>query len=111
MRRALKIIAATLASCFVFSFAACGTEEKPRTSYEITASYDESSRVLTADMTVNYVNGTDSVLDEVCFHLYPVGVPRRRKVFARSRNVVAFGVLRGRELRRNRNFRGLGERR
>lgn len=71
MRRALKIIAATLASCFVFSFAACGTEEKPRTSYEITASYDESSRVLTADMTVNYVNGTDSVLDEVCFHLYP----------------------------------------
>ena len=71
MRKALKTIALLLAVCFVLPIAACGKKEVKRTSYEIAATYDETARVLNADMTVNYVNETDSVLDEVCFHLYP----------------------------------------
>ena len=71
MRKALKTIALLLVVCFVLPIAACGKKEVKRTSYEITATYDETARVLNADMTVNYVNETDSVLDEVCFHLYP----------------------------------------
>ena len=71
MRKALKIIAALLVVCFVLPIAACGKSEEKRTRYEINATYDEQNRVLSAEMTVNYINKTDSVLDEVCFHLYP----------------------------------------
>lgn len=39
--------------------------------YQIEVVYDEVEKTLDGKMTVDYVNNSDALLDEVCFHLYP----------------------------------------
>ena len=41
------------------------------TSYNMEIIYNHEDKKLFANQTVNYVNNTQSVLDYICFHLYP----------------------------------------
>ena len=41
------------------------------THYIIDAEYDEANKTIDAKMNVEYVNSSNAILDEVCFHLYP----------------------------------------
>lgn len=74
MKKQIKIVAILLSViCALPLFAAC--EKKPqkeeRSHYEITATYDEEHKTVTASMSLSYYNGTEAILDELCFHLYP----------------------------------------
>lgn len=74
MKKQIKIVAILLSViCALPLFAAC--EKKPqkeeRSRYEITATYDEENKAVTASMSLSYYNGTEAILDELCFHLYP----------------------------------------
>lgn len=74
MKKQIKIVAILLSViCALPLFAAC--EKKPqkeeRSRYEITATYDEEHKTVTASMSLSYYNGTEAILDELCFHLYP----------------------------------------
>ena len=74
MKKQIKIVAILLSViCALPLFAAC--EKKPqkeeRSRYEITATYDEEHKTVTASMLLSYYNGTEAILDELCFHLYP----------------------------------------
>lgn len=74
MKKQIKIVAILLSViCALSLFAAC--EKKPqkeeRSRYEITATYDEENKTVTASMSLSYYNGTEAILDELCFHLYP----------------------------------------
>ena len=74
MKKQIKIVAILLSViCALPLFAAC--EKKPqkeeRSRYEITATYDEENKTVTASMSLSYYNGTEAILDELCFHLYP----------------------------------------
>lgn len=42
-----------------------------RSFYDIKVVYDESTHTLKCNMSVSYVNNSDAILDELCFHLYP----------------------------------------
>ncbi len=42
-----------------------------RNFYDIDVVYDEKTHSLDCSMSVSYVNNSDAILDELCFHLYP----------------------------------------
>lgn len=74
MKKKFKAIAVLLCAALVFAvFTACGNgkKEEELSKYTINAVYDEENKTVSAEMTLSYVNGTDAILDEVCFHLYP----------------------------------------
>lgn len=53
-------------------FVCCNREQDiQRNCYTITADYDDVNHTLNAKMEVVYVNNSDAILDELCFHLYP----------------------------------------
>lgn len=56
----------------ILPLVACSSDElgKGLTEYTITASLDEETRTITAEMCVDYVNDTESELSELAFHLY-----------------------------------------
>ena len=61
MKKQIKIVAILLSViCALPLFAAC--EKKPqkeeRSRYEITATYDEENKTVTASMSLSYYNGT-----------------------------------------------------
>ena len=65
----LTLIVFSLSS---FLFTGCNKEQaKERNCYTITADYDDVTHTLNAKMSVLYVNNSDAILDELCFHLYP----------------------------------------
>ena len=74
----IKKFMASFFMCFlcVFLFSGCGGTSLQKvsgnlTNYEITADFDKDTKLLTCTQTVDYINPTDVVLNEVCFHLYP----------------------------------------
>lgn len=74
MKKSIKIIAIALSVvCALPTFAACAKkpQKEERSRYEITARYDEENKTVSAVMSLSYYNGTDAILDELCFHLYP----------------------------------------
>ncbi len=73
MKKRMKFLGAVLALIIaVLPMAACGGKTgETRTSYKINAFYNEDGKTVSAEMTVDYVNGSDAILDEICFHLYP----------------------------------------
>lgn len=72
MKKLIKSIALVLIIILCVPLVACETADvKERTKYCIKAIYDENAKTLSARMEVAYVNNTDAILDEVCFHLYP----------------------------------------
>lgn len=72
MKKVMNALALALIVCFILPIAAaCEKQEQARTKYEIVASYDEATRTLSGSVTVDYLNSSEAVLDEVCFHLYP----------------------------------------
>lgn len=72
-KKAGAVLALAIVALSAFSLAACAPKaaEIPLTRYTIAARYDDEAHSLSAQMNVRYVNRTESVLDEVCFHLYP----------------------------------------
>lgn len=74
MKKKFGLIAVALCIILTFTvFTGCdrGKKEEELSKYTINAVYDEENKTVSADMTLSYVNGTDAILDEVCFHLYP----------------------------------------
>ena len=74
MKKKFGLIAVALCIILAFTvFTGCaqGKKEEELSKYTINAVYDEENKTVSADMTLSYVNGTDAILDEVCFHLYP----------------------------------------
>ncbi|MCH5163736.1 MAG: M1 family metallopeptidase [Clostridiales bacterium] len=68
-----KLIITVLAAIIVaLPLIGCGPAElgKGLTEYTITAALDADQRTVTAQMSVNYVNDTQSELTELAFHLY-----------------------------------------
>lgn len=61
------IISVLFAAIIAIIFTACGKQDD-KTTYSIVASLDGNK--LTAEMTVDYYNDTQSELNELCFHLY-----------------------------------------
>ena len=70
-----KLISAILTLALflcVTPFVACVKEEAVgRNFYDIKVVYDDKNHTLDCSMSVSYVNNSDAILDEVCFHLYP----------------------------------------
>ena len=71
-----KIFAAIFAVLFAAGFfAACGSNldsvSKKITTYKIVAMFDDEENILTCSQDVEYYNGTEVVLNEINFHLYP----------------------------------------
>lgn len=68
----IKSLFAVLCFALALSLCACFGERTEQTSvYKISAVYDEQNHTISAQMQLSYYNGTGSVLDEVCMHLYP----------------------------------------
>lgn len=64
-----KLILSVLAVALIaMTFVACSGKKEPLTEYTIVGKL--SGTTLTAEMTVDYYNDTESELDELCFHLY-----------------------------------------
>ncbi len=72
MKKIIHIILVFLLSsaCFLFGCGS-GNDAKKLTRYQIFATFDAQNLTLEAKEEVNFLNDTDFVLDEVCFHLYP----------------------------------------
>ena len=66
-------------SCFLISICLFGCFKttdlekiaKNKTSYNMNLTFDEKEHTLTGEQTVSFVNNTNQVLKNVCFHLYP----------------------------------------
>ena len=75
MKKKFKLFVVLLSALIVFTvLAACGSDggKKQEVSrYKIDAVYDEENKTVSAEMSLSYYNGTDAILDEICFHLYP----------------------------------------
>ncbi len=60
---------------FCITFAGCGKNinqiSESLDTYTITAKFDETSKILTAEQTINYTNNTDVVIEKLPLHLYP----------------------------------------
>ena len=56
-------------------FSACSISldsvSKELTNYNLLLSFDDNTKTLTGEQSVNYINSTETVLNEVWFHLYP----------------------------------------
>ncbi len=72
MKKSIKIVLVFLLLS-AFFLTGCGSEKdaKKLTRYQIFATYDAQNLTLDATQTVNFINRTEFLLDEVCFHLYP----------------------------------------
>jgi len=72
-KKGAVVLAAVLVAGVCFT--GCGTNiaavKQKLSNYNITASFDDSTKILTAGEELNYINSTDIVLNEVDFHLYP----------------------------------------
>ncbi len=72
MKKIVRIITTLCLIVLSLTLFACEKKDEEKlSSYDIKAVYDEQTRTIEAKMTVNYVNASDAILDEVCFHLYP----------------------------------------
>lgn len=74
MKKRIKIFAVILSIlCAVGCLSACSSKSKEgeRSKYTINAVYNAESKTVSAEMTVDYYNASEAILDEVCFHLYP----------------------------------------
>lgn len=74
-KKVFKIMPVLLLVTFLLGcFTACDNNSNLSdtiSSYEITAEYNDDNKTITAKMNVNYKNVSESILNEVCFHLYP----------------------------------------
>ena len=68
MKKIVTLLIAAAVGFSVLPAAACG-DKSERTSYKITAVYDATNGILTADCTVNYYNAGSST-EELKFNLY-----------------------------------------
>ncbi len=70
-----KLLSVLLISLFVVvGFAGCGGSNAKidnLSTYTINATFDDNTKTLSATQTVDYINNTDVVLDNLQFHLYP----------------------------------------
>lgn len=70
------LVCVSLVVCIVLSVG-CGFDStvkrasKNLTEYTINASYDETTKTVTATEEIDYINKTETELDNICFHLYP----------------------------------------
>lgn len=73
MKKRFKLLSVLLAVVCALPLIACNgkTGKEARTKYTIAAEYNEESKTVSANMTVEYFNASDAILDEICFHLYP----------------------------------------
>lgn len=73
MKKILYILSMTLFAIITIVCVGCETsQDNVRLSkYTIDVSFDEQSKILTGYETVNYVNNTDVILNQVVFCLYP----------------------------------------
>ena len=74
MRKLVSLLLCISSFICAFCIISCNnqqTENFRLNEYQLEAVYDENNHTLDSKMTVNYVNNSDAVLDEVCFHLYP----------------------------------------
>ncbi len=62
-----------LAVLFLLPFAlvGCTKKEEKLSSYDITLSYDDESKILSGKEEISYINSSDNLLSELHFHLYP----------------------------------------
>ena len=59
-----------------FLFFGCGTSRllqvsKTLSNYEISIDYNDENKSITNTQSVDYVNNSDAILTQICFHLYP----------------------------------------
>ena len=69
-----RVIFAIIILTYILCIPLVGCESadiKELTKYMIQATYNETDKTLSCNMEVEYVNNSDAILDEVCFHLYP----------------------------------------
>lgn len=58
----------------LFSACSCSSLNaisKELTNYNLVLSFDDDTKTLTGEQSINYINSTQTVLNEVWFHLYP----------------------------------------
>ncbi|MBO5223765.1 MAG: M1 family metallopeptidase [Clostridia bacterium] len=72
MKRFFIFLITVTIALFAFPFTGCVKDEAiGRSFYDIKAVYDDTAHTLKCSMNVSYVNNSDAILDELCFHLYP----------------------------------------
>ncbi len=73
MKKSIKILSITLCALgFCFLFGSCKAKDQQMYNhYQMEIFYDDTAKSLTGKETVTYINQSDSVLDNLCFHLYP----------------------------------------
>ncbi len=69
-----------------FLFLGCGESAEIYSSYDITCSYDDTNHILYGNEKVNFINQTDNLLKEVCFHLYSNAFRENAKAKVVSKN-------------------------
>lgn len=73
MKKFICMLSAILI-CSLCALVLCGCNQsagKERNFYDIAVVYDDKTHTLECSMNVSYVNNSDAILDELCFHLYP----------------------------------------
>lgn len=76
MKKVISILILSITLCFFsFSFVGCSNDEvlkasKGLTSYAISATLDDETKMITAKQSVDYKNNSGKELDNLCFHLY-----------------------------------------
>ncbi len=72
MKKVFSVLTLVFIAVVSSLFLGCAQSLKEeRNFYDIKVVYNESSHSLDCSMSVSYVNNSDAILDELCFHLYP----------------------------------------
>lgn len=71
-----KIFLILLVTVLCFPIFGCGTSSllqvsKTLSNYEISINYNDENKSITNTQSVDYVNNSDAILTQICFHLYP----------------------------------------
>jgi hypothetical protein len=65
------LLSALLLVLMSFAFISCNNSQEKRSNYTINASYNAQTKTISADMSVEYYNDSETELSNVMFHLYP----------------------------------------
>lgn len=76
--------------CLPLFLVGCGQNAEKLSSYQISATYDDDAKSLQCAQSVEYVNSSDNVLNEVCFFLYANAFDEGQKVVSTSYTTRAY---------------------